>query len=134
MRREDYHPKWDVISFVARYEWAGNVCQTCGVRNHALIRRTPKTDEWTYANCCDLLWMVSLRVGNGWSENRARKYLGLTEVTLTTSHTDRDRENNRKSNLQALCQRCHLLHDLPQHVRNAKYGRYHDREHQLTLF
>lgn len=134
MRKSDYHRKWDVISFIARYEWAGNTCQQCGVRNHALIRRVPKSDQWSYANGCDLVWMSALRVGQGWDESRARKYLGLTEVILTVSHTDRDRENNRKSNLRALCQRCHLLHDLPQHVRNNKFGRYHDREHQLAIF
>ena len=38
-------------------------------------------------------------------------------VVLATAHLDHDPTNNRASNLAALCQRCHLLHDRPEHRR-----------------
>jgi 5-methylcytosine-specific restriction endonuclease McrA len=46
-----------------------------------------------------------------------------SRVVLTVAHIDRNKDNNRFDNLAALCQRCHLRHDLPQHVENRKYGR-----------
>jgi 5-methylcytosine-specific restriction endonuclease McrA len=55
-----------------------------------------------------------------------------SKVVLTVAHIDRNKDNNRFSNLAALCQRCHLRHDLPQHVENRKYGRNWKRA-QLKL-
>ncbi len=46
-----------------------------------------------------------------------------SKVVLTVAHMDHDKTNNRFCNLKALCQRCHLKHDLPQHIENRKYGR-----------
>jgi 5-methylcytosine-specific restriction endonuclease McrA len=55
-----------------------------------------------------------------------------SKVVLTVAHIDRDKNNNRFSNLAALCQRCHLLHDRWQHAENRKYGRHWKRA-QLKL-
>lgn len=55
------------------------------------------------------------------------------KVVLTVAHIDRNKANNRFSNLAALCQRCHLKHDMKQHVDNRKYGRNHKEDHQLKL-
>jgi hypothetical protein len=46
-----------------------------------------------------------------------------SKVVLTIAHMDRIRENNEFENLKALCQRCHLTHDINQHRFNRKYGR-----------
>jgi len=46
-----------------------------------------------------------------------------SKVILTVAHIDHDKDNNRFDNLAALCQKCHLNHDLPQHINNRKYGR-----------
>ncbi len=46
-----------------------------------------------------------------------------SKVILTVAHLDHDRSHNRFNNLAALCQRCHLLHDLNHHIFNRKYGR-----------
>lgn len=46
-----------------------------------------------------------------------------SKVILTVAHIDHNKDNNRFDNLAALCQKCHLNHDLPQHVNNRKYGR-----------
>lgn len=63
-------------------------------------------------------------------------------VVLTTAHMDHDKTNNvyhkkdanyPRNNLRHLCQRCHLAHDINQHVMNRKYGRNWKRD-QLNLF
>jgi ribosomal protein S14 len=43
--------------------------------------------------------------------------LPRTRVVLATAHLDHDPGNNRPRNLAALCQRCHLVHDRPEHRR-----------------
>ena len=40
-----------------------------------------------------------------------------TRVYLATAHLDHDPGNSHSRNLAALCQRCHLLHDRPEHRR-----------------
>lgn len=54
-------------------------------------------------------------------------------VILTVAHIDHDKTNNRFNNLAALCQKCHLNHDIHQHVANRKYGRNYKGKHQLKL-
>jgi hypothetical protein len=39
-----------------------------------------------------------------------------TRVILAAAHLDHDPSNNRLRNLKSLCQRCHLIHDLPHHL------------------
>jgi hypothetical protein len=39
-----------------------------------------------------------------------------TRVVLAGAHLDHDPANNRLGNLRSLCQRCHLIHDRPQHL------------------
>lgn len=46
-----------------------------------------------------------------------------SKVVLTVAHIDHDKENNRFNNLAALCQKCHLNHDIHQHTQNRKYGK-----------
>lgn len=48
-----------------------------------------------------------------------------SKVILTVAHLDRDRTNNRFTNLKALCQRCHLNYDRASHIQNRKYGTEH---------
>lgn len=55
-----------------------------------------------------------------------------SKVILTVAHIDQNKNNNRFNNLAALCQRCHLRHDLGQHIMNRKYGRKWKRD-QLAL-
>lgn len=64
-------------------------------------------------------------------------------VVLTTAHMDHNKHNNyyhpvfanhHLNNLRHLCQRCHLKHDINQHVANRKYGRKNKGEHQTKLF
>ena len=43
--------------------------------------------------------------------------LPMTRVVLASAHLDHDPSNNDPGNLAALCQRCHLAHDRPEHRR-----------------
>src|SRR4051812_9785486 len=40
-----------------------------------------------------------------------------TQIVLVCAHLDLDPTNNRASNLRALCQRCHMLHNREEHLR-----------------
>jgi 5-methylcytosine-specific restriction endonuclease McrA len=46
-----------------------------------------------------------------------------SKVVLTVAHMNHDKTVNKFWNLKALCQRCHLRHDIKHHVFNRKYGR-----------
>lgn len=67
------------------------------------------------------------------AENYEPHPVTSSKVILTVAHIDRNKNNNRFDNLAALCQKCHLNHDIKQHVTNRKYGRYWKRA-QLDLF
>ncbi len=45
-------------------------------------------------------------------------------VILGLCHFDRDIKNNKDENLRIWCQRCHINHDITQHVFTRKYGEY----------
>jgi len=45
-----------------------------------------------------------------------------TRVVLATAHLDHNPRNNRRRNLRALCQRCHLIHDRPRHLHQRWIG------------
>lgn len=46
-----------------------------------------------------------------------------SRVVLTVAHLNHVKYDVREENLKALCQKCHLGHDLPRHIYNRKYGR-----------
>lgn len=104
---KEYHPRWTLIRRMILRR-ANDKCEECGVVNHSYVHtRTRK-------QC-------------------AHDEEGATWVVLTISHQDQDKNNNRFGNLKALCQRCHLRHDLHTHVANRKYGRLHKASHQLPF-
>jgi 5-methylcytosine-specific restriction endonuclease McrA len=104
---KEYHPKWSLIRRMILRR-AKNKCEECGVVNHSYVHR--RTREQCLIDDEGATWIV-----------------------LTISHQDQDKHNNRFSNLKALCQRCHLRHDIDHHVANRKYGRKHKEPHQLKI-
>jgi hypothetical protein len=132
-RPEDYHPKWSLISHLIRVVRAENRCENCGAPNDTIIKRTRRSAEFRVATVEELKQYEALRA-KGLLHWPALRRLKLTMVYTAVAHLDRNRANNRFDNLQAQCQRCHLIHDIPQHGRSRRYGRYHDRGHQLTVF
>lgn len=61
-----------------------------------------------------------------------------SKVVLTTAHlgTDTGDKHNkmdvRDENLKAMCQRCHLIFDLPEHVHNANVTR-HEKKREAAI-
>lgn len=132
INKSDYPPNWPELTHQVKEE-AGWQCEWCHAPHKAIIQRNGPHDPsgWTTVQGVK-------ETGLGWvgtetlTWNRLR-FHGLTKVILTTAHLDRNTKNNDRDNLAALCQRCHLNHDILQHVANRKYGRLHAKDHQQKL-
>lgn len=112
---KEYHPKWSLISRLIRFFRAKNKCEWCGAPNGAIgYRERGKFIEYPHLGRFDREF-----VNDTW----ALKGIRLFKVVLTVAHLDHDKTNNRFWNLKALCQKCHLGHDIKHHVFNRKYGR-----------
>ena len=81
-----------------------------GSREEAVARRTRQTDSAQLPALW--LWKGTIRT---------------TRVVLACSHLDHDPTNNRPSNLKAFCQRCHMLHDRPEHQRRRWFTLFRRR-------
>ena len=121
-----YPIDWRELSAMVRFGRAGGRCEHCQ-RPHG--RRVMHLGDGRW-------WDETLSAGaGGWRDGRGRRVrvdpprqLRLddgtgpvpprtTRVVLATAHLDHDPGNNRLRNLAALCQRCHLAHDRPEHRR-----------------
>lgn len=51
----------------------------------------------------------------------------VTRVVLASAHLNHDPGDNRPRNLAALCQRCHMIHDAPEHRRRRWLNRFRQR-------
>ncbi len=47
-----------------------------------------------------------------------------TRVVLASAHLNHDPGDNHRRNLAALCQRCHMLHDAPEHRRRRWFNAF----------
>jgi hypothetical protein len=100
----------------------GNKCKFCGVPNYALIKRNPE-DRERYA-----IWVDERKCFSYQGRLYGEAFLPWSEmktvrVILTIAHLDQDIANNDDTNLAALCQRCHLQHDIQHHTANRKYNK-----------
>lgn len=130
IRKQDYPPNWPEISLAVRTEaeWR---CEWCSAPGGQVIKRDNR-GKWIRVMAA---WAPGSEIrepteGMSWAR---LKFHGLTKVVLTVAHLDRNSKNNERSNLAALCQRCHLRHDIRQHIANRKYGRLHAKEQQGRL-
>lgn len=128
----EYHPKWSLISRLVRYRRANNKCEWCGVQNGEVVKRL---GDGAFRKLTAVEWnMVHSRIELKKSNmSESLKHHGFSKIVLTVSHVDHDKTNNDFKNLASLCQRCHLRHDIHQHVFNRKYGRSWNGKHQLSL-
>lgn len=141
IRKQDYPPNWAEISLQVRTE-ADWRCEWCGAANKAIIERRPKYRYYPPGmDAYNVNWITVLSVINSNNEEEFTedmtwsrlRFFGLSKIILTVAHLDRNSKNNERSNLAALCQRCHLGHDIRQHIANRRYGRLHSKEQQLKL-
>lgn len=102
---KDRYPKdWPEISRRVR-DAAQHKCEHCGVRNHAWGYRDL---EGRFHECA--------RDGFGRDYGRPPFYFGahrIIEIVLTVAHLNHHPEDCDRSNLRALCQKCHLRYDAP---------------------
>ena len=80
----------------------------------------------------DLIWRTqegeAVRISEIPVEFGEQKFI---KVVLTVHHIDFDKSNNREDNLVALCNRCHLIADMPLHIENAKKTRARKKREKL---
>lgn len=129
-----YHPKWTLIRRLIMKR-ASNCCEKCNVPNYTVRRISTKDGSYQISHYD---WLN----GNNYQDAKSHCTMLNEEadgdskwsvVVLTIAHMDRIKTNNKFSNLKALCQRCHLRHDIHQHVANRKYGR-NFKNNQLKIF
>ena len=109
----NYPKDWKAISRRIRFERAGNKCEWCGAANHAAH---PVTGSY-----------VILTVA----------HLGIAKPDGTPGDKA-DLADVREENLAALCQRCHLNFDRPEHWierrRRCRQARLLRGEQLLPIF
>lgn len=120
-----YPVDWPQLSALVRFVRAEGRCQGCRRPHRADVKHLGDGRWWDEA-------------ANTWRNGRGHSIvlkapalleaegvnLKCTRVYLATAHRDHDPTNNRKGNLRAFCQRCHLMHDRQEHQRRRR----------LTLF
>lgn len=114
-RRWLYPIGWRQLSDLVCFERAKGRCQGCG-RPHGQLVAHLRDGRWWDAEA------------GTWRSGKGRPLPALasltcdethprTKVVLAAAHLDHDPGNNRLRNLRAFCQRCHMLHDKPEHQR-----------------
>jgi hypothetical protein len=143
-----YPKDWKAISLRVR-ERDGWCCKFCGLPNHSLILRRPASAEYIRYDAeqdvhIDMLgdW-IKLSELPDWTGDVKYTKVVLTVAHLGTPHPDgtpgdkHDKLDCRDENLAALCQRCHLLYDMDEHVANRQASRrqkHEQRTGQKPLF
>jgi hypothetical protein len=114
-----YPIDWPQISHWVRFVRAKGRCQVCG-RPHGAVVQHLGDGRW---------WDEQLQV---WRDGKGRKAPSpvvledtpvlTTKVVLAAAHLDHNPGHcgRRHRNVRALCQRCHLLHDRPEHRRRIR--------------
>lgn len=118
IRREHrgfYLIDWPQLSAVIRFRRAGGRCEGCG-RPHLQRVVCLSDGRWWDAE------VGTWRSGRGRSLRRAPavdllREVRTTRVVLAAAHRNHDTADNSDENLSTLSQRCHMLHDRPEHRR-----------------
>lgn len=124
MGKSKYPDNWAAISLQVRTE-AGNRCEWCTVANYAEGARDRCGAWWRK----ERIEAASPDLFRRWFDPATFK---LIRIVLTVAHLDHDTANGERSNLAALCQRCHLNHDREQHLVNAATTRQRKREEAVA--
>lgn len=110
-----YPANWKEISQQIRFVRASGRCERCDAP-HGGIR---------------------LRSGDVVEDYHALNQVGFqligSKIILTTAHLNHDPRDNHEENLAALCQKCHLAHDLLHHLASRRINR-EKRTGQRRLF
>jgi 5-methylcytosine-specific restriction endonuclease McrA len=101
--RKLYPANWsDIREMIIRD--ANNRCDKCGLPNGSIGYR----EDGRFYHVCE-----------GTAEAMAMEGEKVTKIVLTVAHLDHDPTNNDRSNLRALCQKCHFAHDRADNMSKA---------------
>ncbi|WP_128561048.1 hypothetical protein [Methylobacterium crusticola] len=116
-----YPIDWVQLSAAIRFGRAQGRCEGCGRPHGQLVSHLGDGRWW---DTTESTW----RSGRGRrlklaapEQLPAGTEVRVTRVVLACAHLDHDPGNNDPANLRALCQRCHILHDRPEHLRQRWY-------------
>ena len=122
-----YPIDWRELSAFVRFKRAKGRCERCGRPHGAKVQHLGDGRWYDEERGCwrdDRGRMVRGIAAPGrlprqlrMTELAGEAVLPRTRVVLASAHLDHDPGNNRPRNLAALCQRCHLAHDRPEHRR-----------------
>lgn len=119
-----YPIDWLQLSRVVRFGRAQGRCEHCA-RPHGERVFRMRDGRW---------WDNQRRYWRDKNGRRARRPEGnvlalgsWTRVVLACAHLNHDPTNNRLHNLAALCQRCHMIYDAPEHRRRRWINAHHRR-------
>ncbi|UHC17886.1 hypothetical protein LRS73_08555 [Methylobacterium currus] len=116
--RHFYPIDWPQLSAVIRFGRAGGRCEACG-RPHGQVIVCVAGGTWYDGEA------------GAWRSGRGRLLrreppvavlatARLTRPILATCHRAHDTSRNSDADLAAWCQRCHLIHDRPEHIRRRR--------------
>src|SRR3954471_24826235 len=110
-----YPIDWPQLSAVIRFGRARGCCEGCG-RQHGRMVYHLGDGRWWDADAGRWRdgWGRRIRLG---PEADILYRTRRTWVVLAAAHRDHDTTNNAAANLAAFCQRCHMIHDRPEHQR-----------------
>ena len=111
--RHSYPIDWPQLSAIIRFVRAQSRCEGCGRPHMQDVQHLGDRLQWK---------AVRWRDGRGHlgrhalpHEGLAAGWVKLTRVVQATAHHNHDTADNADANLAALCQRCHMLRDWPEH-------------------
>jgi hypothetical protein len=116
--RHFYPIDWPQLSAVIRFGRAGGRCEACG-RPHGQLIVCLADGTWHDAEA------GAWRSGRGRLLRRDPGLATLASARLTVPilaacHREHDTSRNGDRDLAAWCQRCHLIHDRPEHLRRRR--------------
>ncbi|TXN21898.1 hypothetical protein [Methylobacterium sp. WL19] len=135
IRREHrffYPIDWPQLSAVIRFRRAKGLCEQCG-RPHGRIVLHLGDGRWWDAGAGQWRDGRGRRLRIQPSEAEIAAVIRTTKVFLATAHRNHDTSVNGNTNLAAWCQRCHILHDGPEH-RRRRHVTLHRRKALGDLF
>nr|WP_256476429.1 hypothetical protein [Siccirubricoccus soli] len=101
-----------MLSATVRFARAGGRCERCG-RPHGMVLRCLPDGRWFDERSGT--WRDGRNRPARWPDLIDTPRIRTTRPVLAAAHLNHDPRDNRLRNLQALCQRCHLLHDREHH-------------------
>lgn len=124
-------PEWQAIRERIRNR-AGNCCEECGVRNHALGGRDFQGVWRDALPAGEKLLRFEWPKPGDWSVCKGGSVLRILRIVCTVAHFDGGLTDHSDANLRFWCQRCHNRHDARSRQANATITR-HEKAGQLDL-